>query len=285
MKKQIVLCFLVILAIFLISCNDSVHSETPDTPPEVLPEDTTEKVPQENTSIDESSDYATEFSTVVCEYPENPYEKIFVDLNAVAVEWGDIVADITYTERRNYDYEAREFPYVGVFVKYRKIYESTLAEKSPKQMFFTAPGRLRLLNKTWLSEGYDDIILIPEFYAEKIVKGEAAVLFLNQIGKIEKKDFYGVSYVYGKVADEYYESEYIGVFPCKDDKLDIDLADYGFPYHCLVDRLSDVSYMNSVFERLDKGYPLFETGTGIDELETYFDLVTKAETFAPLFVD
>ena len=151
--------------------------------------------------------------------------------------------------------------------------------------FFTAPKRLNLLTDAHISEGYDDVILIPEFYKENIVKGDTAVLFLDMIGEIEKQTFYGVKYVSGIIGNEYYESEYIGAFPCKDDKLDFDPVDYGFPYHCLVNRLSDVSYINSVFKRLDKGYPLFEPGTNIDDLEEYFDLVTDSATFAPLFGD
>lgn len=110
MKKQIALYLLLILVIFLISCNDAAHSEA-------MTEDTAENLPKGNGSTDEDSS-ATDDLTI-CILPSYPeYSLNICDL--AIVEWGDVVDLDIYHEDAN---ESDE--YVGIGVNYIKTFDST----------------------------------------------------------------------------------------------------------------------------------------------------------------
>ena len=192
------------------------------------------------------------------------------------IEWGEDVFDLKSGDPPYEDYYPSKLDsYVGIGINYIKIFNGE-APVHPRK--FDVFGEE--IKKT-VEDKYDDIVLMHPS-AVNLIEAGTQVLIPEWTRDLtfgnNKNNTFTFWFIVG-------DSSYIDVVPIVDDKVSIPSFWY---------EESDWSkgQMNFVFTDtndmlLKVGFDgkLFENGMTIEELEAYFDLVTKTETFAPLFED
>lgn len=242
----------------------------------------------------ESSDFDTSETTTVfremitLRYPE---ELFLTDANAVVIEYGETVEDITRQEwipkygpdHRNEIGEIPEYVYtegwmlefVGVAVNYVRIYDSTINFDIEDDAARFAEAK----DGDALAEKYDDIIILPKFYAETLKQGDNILIFMTY----KRSPYHGVSYGERIGFDpEYSTMEFISAFPVEngsvvvDDRMFEKDPDTESSYYI---RMSLVEAINEKFKSIDESYPIFENGITLEDLGRYFELSTDPDTY------
>lgn len=297
MKRNARNSFLLLILIFsllLVSCEGAIGNSNKGTTA-----DTNETIPPPigcETAYSNPEEYAKKDHSA------------FKGSNAIVVEWGDIL-EIGYTTAAPTKLSSakNDISYALVAVKFIKPFYSTVDSCEDETLDRYIDGwsnngehsyAYTLLNesiRSEISKNYDDVLFIPYNSINAIEKGRTDLIFLESDTilfphKCTDDNCYWLSDYHeirvSTVCKRRYDDKAV-LYPIIDGKvafgdefLEKDLGGYYIdPY---VDTIIETNeYL------LELGYEdnLFYDGMTVDELEEYFDLVTKMITFAPLFGD
>ena len=121
-------------------------------------------------------------------------KEMLANYNMMVVQWGEPVADVNCMVRDRTG--LREISYIGITVNYVRLFDVTLS----KSFVIDATDRFKNIpDGEELREVYDDIILVPENYLPKLVKGETAFTSVKDVSLVQnKKDV-----IYYRVVDPF----------------------------------------------------------------------------------
>ena len=301
MKKTIVSKLVLSIVIFsIISCGKTSIDETEEADVAT------------SASLASSDETQSPYSdTYICGLPDvAPEYSAFNKYSAVIVEWGDSVelTDINGNVHSTVYSDEDKHAHICFAVKFIKLFGGTAEnreaykESQNKGDFFyrcfdprTEHSNLfnALDSKTQdlISAEYDDVMLIPSEYAHLIKKGCMSLLF-TECCAIDFPNSQNGKYYEEAVGlsseCKYKPSWELTILPIVDEKLV--LEDYIFQMdksekyyiHLYAD---EIVTSNDFLIRLGLDDNLFRDGMTVEELEEYLELVTKEETFAPLFED
>lgn len=311
MKKTIVSKLLLLIVIFsIISCGKTSVDET---------EEADIATSASLASSDETQ--SPYYDTYICGLPDvEPYVETeyseFDGYEVVMVEWGDAIT-IKDSEGEVLDLTADDgISYVCFAVKFVKLFESTFKERGIGESILSGEihtglfVELNLETYAEISDGYDEIMLIPAQDAHLIEKGNMNIIFAYDAVYIpylhlEKGFFVNGQPSYNEYVwaltpapvytyalhGEYLESGsktpfLISVVDGKiviDNKSSYIKTENGKDYISSQGERFIIANDRLIHLGLDDN--LFREGMTVEELEKYFNLVTKTETFAPLFED
>ena len=262
--------------------------------------------PSEKTA-DSGKDSTEEYSEVhiTPEIDETKYaiqSSILGRVKAVIIEWGKQVSfeGGNELEGNTSVYEGYEGAYVGFSVKYVNFFPDTadspynyVNTESMSDFFGRTNDAIYLMNKEKREElltNYDDVILVRSEHSDKVKVGERALLFMSEVsvlpdltldGEAHKSFCYTPSCVGiangGEPIIFYMENEKLVLEEQFFENFGGETDTVGIVY-----KLAEI---NAKLEALGRSGDMLRNGMTTDELDEYFYIVNRHDTFAPLFED